>query len=84
MSSPYRRTFLPVAGLLATLLPVHGADDKAGIAFFESKIRPALVKHCYECHSEDAKARRQAASRHEGGNPEGGRVGARPRQREAG
>ncbi len=30
-------------------------DDKAGIAFFESKIRPALVKHCYECHAKDAK-----------------------------
>lgn len=22
-----------------------------GIAFFETKIRPVLVKHCYECHS---------------------------------
>ena len=21
------------------------------IAFFEKKIRPALVKHCYQCHS---------------------------------
>lgn len=31
------------------------ADDKAGIAFFESKIRPALVKHCQECHAKDAK-----------------------------
>lgn len=27
-------------------------DDAAeNIAFFESKIRPVLVKHCYECHS---------------------------------
>jgi len=24
-------------------------------AFFESKIRPVLVQHCYECHSADAK-----------------------------
>ena len=24
------------------------------IAFFEKKIRPVLVKHCYECHSSDA------------------------------
>ena len=30
------------------------ADD-AGIEFFEKKIRPVLVKHCYECHSADAK-----------------------------
>ena len=25
-----------------------------GMAFFESKIRPLLMKHCYECHSEEA------------------------------
>ncbi|MCB1206491.1 MAG: PSD1 domain-containing protein [Verrucomicrobiae bacterium] len=55
MSSPYQRTFPCVVGLLATIAPVRAADDKAGLAFFESKIRPALVKHCYECHSEDAK-----------------------------
>lgn len=28
------------------------ADD---LKFFESKIRPVLVKHCYSCHSKDAK-----------------------------
>jgi hypothetical protein len=27
------------------------ADDSAGIAFFESKIRPVLVERCQECHS---------------------------------
>jgi len=30
-------------------------EKKAGIEFFESKIRPVLVKSCYECHSADAK-----------------------------
>lgn len=25
--------------------------NRAGIAFFENKIRPVLVEHCYECHS---------------------------------
>ena len=25
------------------------ADDS--LAFFENKIRPILVEHCYECHS---------------------------------
>ena len=25
-----------------------------GFAFFESQVRPLLVKHCYECHSEEA------------------------------
>ncbi|HTU17621.1 MAG TPA: PSD1 and planctomycete cytochrome C domain-containing protein [Gemmataceae bacterium] len=34
--------------------------DAAGRAFFEQKIRPLLVKHCYECHS-------TAAKKHKGG-----------------
>jgi len=29
------------------------ADD--GLAFFEKRIRPVLVKHCYECHSAESK-----------------------------
>ena len=29
--------------------------DQAGIEFFEKRIRPVLVKHCYECHSETSK-----------------------------
>src|SRR5918997_1337673 len=28
------------------------APDAAGVEFFESKIRPVLVEHCYKCHSE--------------------------------
>ena len=27
------------------------ADDRAGLDFFEQRIRPVLVKHCYSCHS---------------------------------
>src|SRR5262245_37986481 len=27
---------------------------KEGLDLFEQKIRPALVRHCYECHSGDA------------------------------
>ncbi len=30
-------------------------SDKAALAFFESKIRPVLVKDCYSCHSADTK-----------------------------
>ncbi len=37
-----------VTGLPLTLT----AND--GIEFFEQKIRPVLVEHCYECHSEQA------------------------------
>ncbi|MAS93182.1 MAG: hypothetical protein CMO55_08295 [Verrucomicrobiales bacterium] len=29
-------------------------EDPASEAFFESRIRPVLVKHCYECHSVEA------------------------------
>src|SRR5262249_59055328 len=29
-----------------------------GIEFFEKKVRPVLVKHCYQCHGEDAKKRK--------------------------
>ena len=32
--------------------PLAAADlDPEGVAFFEEKIRPALVTYCYECHS---------------------------------
>lgn len=30
------------------------ADDGKGIQFFEAKIRPVLVEHCYKCHSAQA------------------------------
>jgi hypothetical protein len=33
----------------------EGDPDPAGIAFFEQKIRPVLVKECYACHSAGAK-----------------------------
>ncbi|MFN0077969.1 MAG: PSD1 and planctomycete cytochrome C domain-containing protein [Prosthecobacter sp.] len=42
--------------LLVSVITARAADmtpDQR--AFFESKIRPVLVKHCYECHSQGAK-----------------------------
>ena len=30
-------------------------SDKAAIEFFEQRIRPVLVAHCYECHSAKSK-----------------------------
>ncbi len=35
----------------------YADEDPSGAVFFEKKIRPLLVKHCYECHSEQAKER---------------------------
>ncbi|MEL0095282.1 MAG: PSD1 and planctomycete cytochrome C domain-containing protein [Planctomycetaceae bacterium] len=31
--------------------------DRDGLDFFEAKIRPMLIKHCYECHSAEAVAK---------------------------
>ncbi len=40
---------------LPTLLFAQSPDPK-GLEFFEQKIRPVLIQHCYSCHSEDAQA----------------------------
>jgi len=37
---------MPAAVLFA------GDADDAGVRFFESKVRPVLVQHCYECHGQ--------------------------------
>ena len=42
--------------LLCAGSPASGDEvSLAGIAFFEKRIRPVLVKHCYACHSAAAK-----------------------------
>jgi hypothetical protein len=51
------RTSLSATLAIATLtacLPswAETADD---LAFFESKVRPLLIEHCYECHSTETK-----------------------------
>ncbi|MEO2023988.1 MAG: DUF1553 domain-containing protein [Pirellulaceae bacterium] len=48
--------FLLVTGWLPRL--AFGADkpDAAGERFFESRIRPVLIQHCYACHSARAKS----------------------------
>jgi hypothetical protein len=46
-----RGSFLLV--LIASAAPIRAADP--GLQHFEQKIRPVLVKHCYECHSAQAK-----------------------------
>ena len=38
-------------GLALTSATHAGAKDVANIDFFETKIRPVLVEHCYECHA---------------------------------
>lgn len=60
---PLFPTFFPVRGFIWALVAILGvcqhstqADDAAKAEFFESKIRPVLVQHCYECHSADSKS----------------------------
>ncbi len=52
--------------ILASLFVAgHGSTLKAqpldprGVDFFETKIRPVLVEHCYKCHSEEARKNRK-------------------------
>src|SRR5437899_2146356 len=50
---PVRLVILAAALLLPASVRA-GQGDRAGIAFFEGKIRPVLVEHCYRCHSAEA------------------------------
>ena len=47
------------ASILAALVAVVGGSaaevEADGVRFFETKIRPVLARHCYKCHSADAK-----------------------------
>jgi cytochrome c553 len=50
---------LAILGLTTIVGPVASggkpAEDAAAVAFFEAKVRPVLVGHCYACHSADTK-----------------------------
>jgi len=46
-----------LCGLVVLLGSVsHGYAEQSEVEFFEKKIRPVLVKHCYECHSAESAA----------------------------
>ena len=53
---------LPIAGVLVYLASgwcsAAAADPPEGIEFFEKRIRPILVNHCYECHSVESKKKK--------------------------
>ncbi|HAM72731.1 MAG TPA: hypothetical protein DCM86_13905, partial [Verrucomicrobiales bacterium] len=55
-AAPSLSTSLVPAGLLMLLLstPLRGADERAGMEFFEKHVRPVLVEQCYKCHSSQA------------------------------
>src|SRR5262245_55013081 len=56
---------LPLILLVADRKGTQGTEgakrtpsEQAGFEFFEKKIRPVLVEHCYKCHSVEAKSPR--------------------------
>ncbi|MEM1293733.1 MAG: DUF1553 domain-containing protein [Verrucomicrobiota bacterium] len=50
------RNLLLIFTAISVALPQLRANE--GMQFFESKIRPLLIKSCYECHSEEAGKRK--------------------------
>ena len=54
LAKPPMRFALLALGLVAACPQVQ-ADEATGIAHFETKIRPLLAEHCYQCHSAEAK-----------------------------
>lgn len=51
------RMLLATAALVLFFSPELRANqpDARGLEFFEKKIRPVLVEHCYSCHSQESK-----------------------------
>ncbi len=57
-SSQRKNVRLVFTWMIALLSMEHGAlsaDETEGVAYFEKHIRPLLIEHCYECHSESEK-----------------------------
>ena len=55
------RSWITVVLLLATFTNMSWAQapNEEGLKFFEQKIRPVLVQHCYSCHSVGARDARK-------------------------
>ena len=51
------RSFAILMLIASQCVVAQDADEPTpdGLAFFEKKIRPVLVQHCYKCHAADAK-----------------------------
>ena len=55
MTASRLRFGIVLAAILFAVASPATADTPAGVEFFEKRIRPVLVKHCYRCHSAAAK-----------------------------
>ena len=65
------KTFLGLSAATIGLL----ADNRTDLEFFESRIRPVLVEHCYECHNSSGKAKGKLALDYRDGLLKGGSEG---------
>jgi hypothetical protein len=61
MMAVFNRTWMPSLALMALALgaatrlaAADVATDRAGVEFFETKIRPVLADKCYHCHSTES------------------------------
>ncbi len=50
------RALLAVVGLFGFVHPLSATDDPKAVEFFERKVRPMLVEHCFKCHSAEAES----------------------------
>src|SRR5205807_1381905 len=55
---PRSGPLVPLVLVLALAPAGRLSADAAGVEFFEKKVRPVLVEHCYSCHSVQAKKKR--------------------------
>lgn len=68
------RTLNP-ASIVAALICSTPVESKEGIDFFEAKIRPVLIEHCYECHNSSGKAKSKLVLDYRQGLLDGGSEG---------
>ena len=47
-------SIFPMLSLASTSLFAKEKLAQEKLAFFETHVRPALVRYCYECHSEES------------------------------
>ena len=59
ISNSHRMTASILLSLIVSATPILGQnaqrDDPSAVVFFEKKVRPILVGHCYACHSAETK-----------------------------
>jgi hypothetical protein len=71
MSNTLVKTFLGLAVLGKSVL----ANNPSELEFFETKIRPVLAEHCYECHNSVNKAKGDLVLDYKDGLLDGGETG---------